>query len=137
LGPAPRRSGPSWRQFIQAQAASIVARDFLTVETLFLRRYYVLFFIEHASRRVWFAGATTNPDGGWVAQQARNLSFTGPLQRTRLLIRDRDRKYSGPFDEVFAANRSGSCRHPSGHPRRTRSPNASPEPFARSASTGC
>jgi putative transposase len=77
-GWVPRRSGPSWREFIQAQAASIVACDFLTVETLFLRRYYVLFFIEHASRRVWLAGCTTNPDGGWVAQQARNLSFTGP-----------------------------------------------------------
>jgi hypothetical protein len=68
LGPAPRRSGPSWREFIQAQAASIVACDFLTVETLFLRRYYVLFFIEQASRRVWLAGCTTNPDGGWAAQ---------------------------------------------------------------------
>ena len=64
LGPAPRRSGPSWREFLQAQAESIVACDFLTVETLFLRRYYVLFFIEHASRRVWLAGCTTNPDGG-------------------------------------------------------------------------
>ena len=68
LGPAPRRSGPGWREFLQAQAASIVACDFLTVETLSLRRYYVLFFIEHASRRVWLAGCTTNPDGNWVTQ---------------------------------------------------------------------
>ncbi len=101
LGPAPRRSGPSWRQFLRAQAVSIVACDFLAVETLFLRRYYVLFFIEHATRRVWLAGCTTNPDGNWVTQQARNLSFTGPLERTRFLIRDRDSKYTGPFDEVF------------------------------------
>ena len=101
LGPAPRRSGTSWREFLHAQAGSIVACDFLTVETLFLRRYYVLFFIEHASRRVWLAGCTTNPDGRWVTQQARNLSFTGLLERTRFLIRDRDSKYSGPFDEVF------------------------------------
>ncbi|HEY8723081.1 MAG TPA: hypothetical protein VIL92_04365, partial [Gaiellaceae bacterium] len=61
----------------------------------------VLFFIEHASRRVWLAGCTTNPDGGWVTQQARNLSFTGLLERTRFLIRDRDSKYPGPFDQVF------------------------------------
>ena len=96
LGPAPRRSGPSWREFIQAQAASIVARDFLTVETLFLRRYYVPVFIEHASRRVRLAGATTNPDGGWIAQQARKLRFTGLLQRTRFLIRDRDGRNPPP-----------------------------------------
>ena len=70
LEPAPRRSGPSWREFLRAQAASIVACDFFTVETAFLRRYYVLFFIEHASRRVWLAGCTKNPSGAWVAQQA-------------------------------------------------------------------
>jgi len=57
LEPAPRRSGPSWREFLRTQAASIVACDFLTVATAFLRRYYVLFFIAHASRRVWLAGA--------------------------------------------------------------------------------
>ena len=58
-----RRAGPSWREFLQAQAASIVACDFFTVETVLLRRYDVLFFIEHASRRVWLTGCTTNPDG--------------------------------------------------------------------------
>src|SRR6266700_3202856 len=61
LEPAPRRSGPSWREFLRAQAASIVACDFFTVESVFLRRYYVLFFISHASRRVWLAGCTKNP----------------------------------------------------------------------------
>jgi len=80
LGPAPRRSGPSWREFLHAQAESIVACDLLTVETLFLRRYYVLLFIEHATRRVWLAGCTTNPDGRWVTQQARNLSSLGSLR---------------------------------------------------------
>jgi putative transposase len=101
LEPAPRRSGPSWREFLRAQAASIVACDFFTVETAFLRRYYVLFFIEHASRRVWLAGCTKNPSGAWVAQQARNLGLEFAEQRLRFLIRDRDSKYSGPFDEVF------------------------------------
>jgi putative transposase len=61
LEPAPRRSGPSWGEFLRTQAASIVACDFFTVETAFLRRYYALFFIAHASRRVWLAGCTTNP----------------------------------------------------------------------------
>jgi hypothetical protein len=71
LEPAPRRSEPSWREFLRAQATSIVACDFFTVESVFLRRYYVLFFIAHASRRVWLAGCTTNPTGGWVTQQAQ------------------------------------------------------------------
>ncbi len=73
LEPAPRRSGPTWRQFPHAQAASSVACDFFSVETAFLRRYYVLFFIAHASRRVWLAGCTKNPSGDWVTQHARNL----------------------------------------------------------------
>ena len=73
LEPAPRRSGPSWREFLRAQAASVIACDFLTVETILLRRFYVLFFIAHADRRVWLAGCTKNPTGVWVTQQARNL----------------------------------------------------------------
>jgi len=133
LGPAPRRSGPSWREFLQAQAASIVACDFLTVETLFLRRYYVLFFIEHASRRVWLAGCTTNPDGGWVTQQARNLSFTGLLERTRFLIRDRDSKYSGPFDEVFRSEHIRIVKTPVRSPKA----NAIAERFVRTIRAEC
>jgi putative transposase len=60
LEPAPRRAGPSWREFVRAQAATIVACDFFTVESVFLRRSYALFFIAHASRRVWLAGCTAN-----------------------------------------------------------------------------
>ena len=75
LEPAPRRSGPSWRELLTTQAASIVACDFFTVESAFLRRYYVLFFIAHATRRVCLAGCTTNPSGAWVTQQARNLGL--------------------------------------------------------------
>jgi putative transposase len=101
LGPAPRRSGPSWRQFLRQQAASILACDFFTVETLSLRRFYVLFFIELASRRVHLAGCTTNPTGAWVTQQARNLSFTRLFDRMRFLIHDRDSKYNASFDEIF------------------------------------
>jgi putative transposase len=101
LTPAPRRSGPSWRDFLRQQAASMIACDFFTVETISLRRFYVLFFIELESRRVHLAGCTTNPTGGWVTQQARNLSFTGLLERMRFLIHDRDSKFSAAFDEVF------------------------------------
>jgi hypothetical protein len=101
LGPAPRRSGPSWRQFLRRQAASMLACDFFTVETLSLRRFYVLFFIELESRRVHLAGCTTNPSGAWVTQQARNLSFTGLFERVRFLIHDRDSKFTAAFDEVF------------------------------------
>jgi putative transposase len=75
LGPAPRRSGPSWREFLRAQAAGIVACDFFTVESVLLRRYYVLFFIAHANRRVWLAGCSPNPTGAWVTQQPRNLGL--------------------------------------------------------------
>jgi putative transposase len=76
LGPAPRRSGPGWRDFLRQQAASMLACDFFSVETISLHRYYVLFFIELQTRRVHLCGCTTNPTGAWVTQQARNLSFT-------------------------------------------------------------
>jgi putative transposase len=101
LGPAPRRSGPGWREFLRAQAASIVACDFFTVESVLLRRYYVLFFIAHASRRVWLAGCSSNPTGAWVTQRVRNLGLDLADQGMRFLIRDRDSKYSGSFDEAF------------------------------------
>jgi putative transposase len=101
IEPAPRRIRLTWQQFLRQQAASIIACDFFTVETLTLRRYYVLFFIELASRRVHIAGVTTNPTGAWVAQQARNLAITEKLGDARYLIHDRDTKFSAAFDEVF------------------------------------
>jgi putative transposase len=88
LDPAPRDSGPGWRKFLRAQAASIVARDFFTVESVLLRRYYVPFFIAHASRRVWLAGCTTNPNGAWITQQARNLGLDLVDAGVRFVIRD-------------------------------------------------
>ena len=71
IEPAPKRLEQNWSEFLRAQAASILECDFLTVDTLFLKRFYVLFFIELATRRVHLAGITTNPDGRWVTQQAR------------------------------------------------------------------
>ena len=133
LGPAPRRAGPSWRDFLGAQAASIVACDFFTVETVFLRRYYALFFIEHASRRVRLAGCTTNPDGRWVAQQARNLGLSFAEQQIRFLIRDRDSKYSGPFDEVFRSERIRIVQTPVRAPKA----NAIAERFVRTVRSEC
>jgi putative transposase len=84
-----------------------VACDFFTVESVFSRRYYVLFFIAHASRRVWMGGCSTNPTGAWVTQQARNLGLELADQGVRPVICDRDSKYNGSFDEVL---RSGGIR---------------------------
>ena len=133
LEPAPRRSGPSWREFLRAQAASIVACDFFTVETAFLRRYYVLFFIEHASRRVWLAGCAKNPSGAWVAQQARNLGLEFAERRLRFLIRDRDSKYSGPFDEVVRSEGIRIVKTPVRAPKA----NAIAERFVRTVRGEC
>jgi putative transposase len=103
VGPAGGRSGPSWRQFLQSQTKSLLAVDFFTVDTIWLRRLYVLFFIEVATRRVHFAGCTAHPDGAWVTQQARQITWTlaERPEPIRLLIRDRDRKFTRSFDEVF------------------------------------
>src|ERR671937_1646988 len=76
IEPAPRRASVGWREFLRQQAAAILECDFFTVETLWLRRFYVLFFIELSRRRVHLAGITAHPDGAWVAQQARNLIMT-------------------------------------------------------------
>lgn len=101
LGPAPRRSGPSWSEFLRAQAHGIMAVDFFTLETAWLRTLYVLFAIELGSRRVHVLGVTRNPGSAWVTQQARHLAVGERLRGVRLLIRDRDSKYADAFDEIF------------------------------------
>jgi len=108
LGPAPRREGPTWSEFLRAQACGILATDFLTVETIRLKTLYVLFFIELHTRRVHLAGVTSHPDSAWVTQQARNFAIENQLDKTSFLIRDRDRKYSGPAQTV----RAGEEGHP-------------------------
>jgi transposase InsO family protein len=133
LHPAPRQAGPSWHEFLHQQAASIVACDFFTVESIFLRRFYVLFFIEHGTRRVHLAGCTTNPDGSWVTQQARNLGLFFAEQKIRFLIRDRDSKYTGPFDEVFRSEQIRIVRTPIRAPKA----NAIAERFVRTVRAEC
>ncbi len=103
VSPAGARAGLSWRDFLRAHAESMLACDFFVVETLWLGRLYVLFFLELGSRRVHFAGCTANPDGRWTAQRARQLAWSLPERATmaRFLIHDRDSKFSRTFDEVF------------------------------------
>jgi putative transposase len=119
IEPAPRRLESSWAEFLRRQAASILECDFLTVDTLFFKRLYVLFFIEVASRRVHVAGITANPDGAWVTQQARNLVMCLEDEgvRMRFLIRDRDSKFTASFDEVFRSEGMRVIRAPVRAPR--------------------
>ncbi len=105
LGPAPRRGGPTWREFLSAQAKGIVACDFFCVETVFLKTLYVLVFMHIETRRILGVGVSANPDGTWVTQQARNMVMDlddDPEPCMRFLLRDRDAKYCGSFDAVFA-----------------------------------
>jgi putative transposase len=105
IDPAPRRSGPTWRQFLAAQAAGILAVDFLHVDTVLLKRIYVLVSIEHGSRRMHLGGVTAHPTGDWTVQQARNLALTldERFEDTRFLIRDRGSNFTASFDAVFQA----------------------------------
>jgi transposase InsO family protein len=120
LGPAPRRGGPTWAEFLRAQAHGIIACDFVSVETAWLRTVYVLVFIELGSRRIHVSPSTAHPDSAWVTQQARNLAMAldGRSSPVRFLIRDRDAKFCGPFDTVLRAEGMRVIRTP------IRAPNA-------------
>ena len=135
LGPAPRRGGPTWAQFLRAQAGGVLACDFLSVETIGLSRLYVLFVIELQRRRVWLAGVTANPTGPWVAQQARELMMNMGEQAAafELLIRDRDAKFTAAFDHVFTADGIRVVRTPVRAPKA----NAYAERWVRTVRSEC
>ena len=119
IDPSPDRTGPSWSEFLKTQATTMLACDFFTVNTVLLRRLYVLFFIELDTRKVYVAGVTAHPTGAWVVQQARNLSneLAQRARPIRFLIRDRDTKLTAGFDEVFASDGIRTIRTPIRAPR--------------------
>jgi transposase InsO family protein len=135
LGPAGERAGLSWREFLRAQAQTMIAVDFFTVETVWLQRLYVLFFIELGSRRVHLAGCTANPSGSWVTQQARQLAWTASERSTppRFLIRDHDSKFTRDFDTIFRTERIEIIHTPIRAPQA----NAIAERFLRTVRSEC
>jgi putative transposase len=135
LGPAGKRRGPTWREFLRTQTASVMAVDFFTVDTAWLQRVYVLFFIEIASCHVHVAGCSAHPDAEWVTQQARQVtwSLSDRLQPVRFLIRDHDRKFTDSFDAVFEAQGVRILRTPIEAPEA----NGIAERFVRTVRSEC
>jgi transposase InsO family protein len=103
LPPAPERAASSWRSFLRQHGNTILACDFFTVDTVWLRRLYVLFFVSIGRRRIEYVACTRNPDTAWMTQQARNLlmDLDDRSERPRFLIHDRDSKFSRAFDAIL------------------------------------
>jgi len=119
VDPSPRRSGPTWAEFLTAQAKGLMACDFFHVDTVLLRRFYVLVFIHHDTRLIRIAGITKNPVTSWVTQQARNISMelAECANAIKFVVRDRDTKFSASFDAVFAADGTRVIKTPIRAPR--------------------
>jgi transposase InsO family protein len=135
LGQSGPRGGLTWREFLRAQGQTMIAVDFFTMDTVWLQRLYVLFFIELGSRRVHVAGCTPHPNASWVTQQARQFAWTFPrrAERFRFLIRDRDQKFTTAFDDVFRGEGLEILRTPIRAPQA----NGVAERFVRTARAEC